>query len=567
MAAGARQAQPPSSEIKADGQSHLPPKQPAGGFDPTPVPYIPPGWTVKITFHRAINLPISDLNTLSSDPFIEAQIYTALPTRHKEDPPLRMRTHTVRHSVDPEWNFEWILANVPSSGFKLKARVYDEDQADHDDRLGNAHINVGHLEQGWPGLQNHRYRIKKRMGSKRAYLLRIIAVCLNKARHLDGYLFVSMELLGRTEDPEGGARVYTIGHNWWTRHYSPLLGRITGSKDSETEAKSNGRRAAQRYNFQANQIQLRGPVPSELYHRYVEFKPFVKGMFTRKGIAGILLNKALHHQHARVYNFDRNTVYGMCDAPCKELTMQFLDLVHHDRGGRIFTYVLTLDALFRFTETGKEFGIDMLSKHTMHSDVSVYIAYSGEFLVRRLKHPHRRPPEEGGRNQTHPPDDIGGGPPDEDPPRDPERYELIIDNDSGTYRPSGALLPQLRRFLEANLPGLKIVALDCLKDAALMDKLKGEQRERKRREGRPIIYTQRSSTGSISSSDEEALDALEANGEPRERGVLAHLQKDMAAEGQAKLEHWKRLTPGQKVKAKEQGVQPPEAAQSTQSPR
>jgi hypothetical protein len=33
--------------------------------------------------------------------------------------------------------------------------------------------------------------------------------------------------------------------------------------------------------------------------------------------------------------------------------------------------VITLDGMFRFTETGKEFGIDMLSKHTMHSDVNV----------------------------------------------------------------------------------------------------------------------------------------------------------------------------------------------------
>ena len=53
------------------------------------------------------------------------------------------------------------------------------------------------------------------------------------------------------------------------------------------------------------------------------------------------------------------------------MTLQFLKMVHYDQGGRIFTYVITLDGLFRFTETGKEFGIDLLSKHTMHSDVNV----------------------------------------------------------------------------------------------------------------------------------------------------------------------------------------------------
>jgi len=32
-------------------------EQPAGGYDATPVPRAPPGWTVKITFHRATICP------------------------------------------------------------------------------------------------------------------------------------------------------------------------------------------------------------------------------------------------------------------------------------------------------------------------------------------------------------------------------------------------------------------------------------------------------------------------------------------------------------------------------
>ncbi len=130
-------------------------------------------------------------------------------------------------------------------------------------------------------------------------------------------------------------------------------------------------------------------MPDELYHRYVEFKPFIKGTFTRAGLRGRILNHALHHQHARVYNYDRSTVYGVFAAPCAAMTRHLLDMVHWDQGWRTFTYVLTLDGLFRFTETGKEFGIDLLSKHSMHSDVSIYIAYSGEFFVRRRRRRRR----------------------------------------------------------------------------------------------------------------------------------------------------------------------------------
>jgi hypothetical protein len=281
-----------------------------------------------------------------------------------------------------------------------------------------------------------------------------------------------------------------------------------------------------------------------MYHRYVEFKSFVKSMFTSTGISGFLLSKALHHQHAQVYNFDRTTEQGQFDKPSKETTLKFLDLVHYDQGGRIFTYVLTLDSLFRFTETGKEFGIDFLSKHTMHSDVSIYIAYSGEFFVRRLKYKNRAPPEEGGNNKSHPPDDIGDGPPEEDAPQDPGYYELVIDNDSGTYRPNADLLPLLKEFLEKNLPGLKIITLDCQKDAEKQQRMKEEQRERKEKEGDHIIYRQMSRGSSISSSDLSDLDeAVDERGKSKP-GVMGQVKREVKNRKSAKQSHLKTIAHG-----------------------
>ena len=260
--------------------------------------------------------------------------------------------------------------------------------------------------------------------------------------------------------------------------------------------------AHSRISFQANQIQLRGPVPEEMYHRYVEFKPFVAGMFTGKSFRGWILNRALHHQHARIYNFDSSTVYGSFLEPSKDLTKQFLNLVHYDQGGKIFTYVLTLDGQLRFTETGKQFGIDLLSKHTMHSDVSIYIAFSGEFFVRRLKSPWQDPSE----TEEHPPEEFSGGPPNSDPPNDPSYYHLWVDNDSGTYRPNKDLLPLLKDFLQRSLPGLKVSTLDCQGDAEKMDRMKNEQRERRKAEGNDRVYAPMDDSSSMSSSDEEDLE-------------------------------------------------------------
>ena len=537
---------PPTAAEKKDS------KGPAGGFDSTPVARQPPGYTVRITFHRAARLPVADLTTFSSDPFLTAEVKTALPTRHKEDPLLRFRSRTIWGTTEPEWNEQWIIEHVPASGFKLKIRLYDEDIRDTSDRLGNVHITVPKVDEKWEGFRERDFDIKKRSGSWRAYALRGIAVCTFQHRHMSGEVCVSAEVLGRSPGEDGG-RAYTVGKNYWFKHHSPLLGMVAGRKEdnqengnqktsnkldesgggnnpngshpsSQSRQQDGQKKQVQHYSFQANQFQLRGPVPAQLYHRYVEFKGFIKQMFTATGVRGYILSKGLHHQHTNVYNFNRETQYGEFDHPCDDMTLKFLELCHFDRGGRIHTYVITLDGMMRFTETGKEFGIDLLSKHSMHSDCDSYIAYSGEFFIRRTRRGHGRG-RSGNQDSSTSTLKVPGGADDDhsseksdhsrhsgESPRDASRYELVIDNDSGTYRPNASMLPLLREFLSANFPGLKIVTLDCQKDAELMGKLKDEQREKKKREGQAMVFRQpsrsRIRSGSVSSSDEEQLEEL-----------------------------------------------------------
>jgi len=366
---------PKKEDKKKDDNKKKKEENPPGGYDDTKIPNREPGYTIKITIHRAENIPVADLNTLSSDPYVLSDVITGLPTRHKEDPPLQNRTFTIRKSINPVWNAEWIVANIPASGCKIKCRVMDEDPGDHDDRLGNAHITVPPLNENWEGIHEQAFKMKARAGSKRAYLTQAVsrAICL---RHqFRAHLYVSVKVLGKTESEHGG-RAYTVGPMFWVKHYSPLLGRMIGQKTPDhsqgghsqtenqahleggesqsSEKKEDESKKNEKYNFQANQMQLHGPVPAELYHRYVEFKPFVKGMFTNAGIRGFLLHKALTHQHNQIYRYDRKSDFGYLGyEPNKETTLKFLELVHFNQGGRIFTYVITLDALWRFTETGE----------------------------------------------------------------------------------------------------------------------------------------------------------------------------------------------------------------------
>lgn len=258
-------------------------------------------------------------------------------------------------------------------------------------------------------------------------------------------------------------------------------------------------------------MQLAGPVPPELYHRFVEFRPVIGTMFEAKGLRGKILNKALHKQHARIYNFDQSTEYGTFEPRSEEASRQFLKMAHYDEGCRTFTYVLTLDGVFRFTETGKEFGIDLLSKHTMHSDVATYIAFSGEFLIRRLEKPSASE-EVQPSEKTHPAEPIPGGPPDEAPPANPSYYQLIIDNDSGTYRPNKDMLPKLKEFFEDNFPGLGVVVMHC-EDEDLQE-LKEAQRTAKKSEGGMMQFVLNRSQSSLSSNESD----LESRADDWEQG-------------------------------------------------
>lgn len=203
-------------------------KHPPGGPDSTPIPRASDGYTVRFTFHRAENLPVSDFGVRSSDPYIHATLTSGLAKRHKEDPDMVLRTPTIHKNVNPVWNTQWTVAGIPSSGFRLKCRLYDEDPSDHDDRLGNVTIYVDQLNGRWPGIREEGHSIKKRMGSKRAYMVRGCVAMLSRNVHMSGTLYVSAEVLGESEKPHG--RMYTLGVTSWYKHYSPMIGRLAKTK-------------------------------------------------------------------------------------------------------------------------------------------------------------------------------------------------------------------------------------------------------------------------------------------------------------------------------------------------
>jgi hypothetical protein len=330
--------------------------------------------------------------------------------------------------------------------------------------------------------------------------------------------------------------------------------------------------------FEANKIQLLGTMPKDLRNEVVEYRPLISWIFNAKGIRGWILAKALHMQHRRIYCYDITTKYGLVRTPPAiekieaggeggqevddydefAASKQFLEMVHWDEkpkpdipGGRLYTYVITLQGEWRFTETGPEFTVDFLSKHSMHSDVSREVAFAGEFFVRRrrgrggMKYSETKekseqidPEKSNNKSESTKEEEVEfeepgtetndektiteekgkkedgemNGSTDDlrisDKPahktgrsRDPRHFVLIIDNDSGTYRPDKKTLPSLQKYLERNLPGLKVRAMAC--DDEKLKKWKEEQKPRK-----AVIKAKKreqQSSSSSSSSDDSTL--------------------------------------------------------------
>ncbi|KZT44426.1 hypothetical protein SISSUDRAFT_1029120 [Sistotremastrum suecicum HHB10207 ss-3] len=427
-------------------------------------------FVVEITFHRGSNLPVADLNTLSCDPYIHATVW--VPSEPEHEHPLAWRTPTVRRTRNPTWDCKWRIAGVPRSGFHLTLRVRDEDPGDRDDRLGKSYIDMtqGQMKEGFE-QKEFEVKVMKRKGSFRPYIQTYLTAILPGSKLvLHPRIVLSVRVIAKSPKGRVG-RAYTVGPNKFSEHFSPMIGRMV--KGGTVGQGTDGSAKLSMSTFVAHKFQLSGPVPPTLKHEYVGYAPFIKSMFSNKGIRGHVLNHGLHKQYRIIYSYDKNTVYGVVPGTTEavldeekeksvrqEMAEQFLRMTCYGEEGRIFTYVITLDAEWRFTETGKEFAVDLLSKHSMHADVAKEIAFSGEFFVQKI-----RDAESGGERDT-----------------DPRSYELVIDNDSGTYRPKKELLPTLQDWLsgDGGLGGLgKVTAMDGFDEH--LKQMKEEKRNLKAR--------------------------------------------------------------------------------------
>ncbi|CAH0476973.1 unnamed protein product [Peronospora belbahrii] len=238
-----------------------------------------------------------------------------------------------------------------------------------------------------------------------------LAISLNR-RHA-GTIVVKVK--SNPVRPERGDVFHEYGPVRYSVHSSVTAGLMTMSLSNDAKVESLA------YHVQLHNISQFLSTEHEWNKDY----PTIQRIFSSNYPESLVLRQAIMTQHAVIYTHGpNNTRYGSISSPA-----EFFELIHDGRRQDkpvLFTYVITTNGWY-FSETGAAFFKDMLSKHMLHSGAAFSVLYAGEFRV----------------------DNVLFGEP-----------KLIIDNDSGTYAPPAAILPQLKALIEDNFPQIAVEALD-----------------------------------------------------------------------------------------------------------
>ena len=223
----------------------------------------------------------------------------------------------------------------------------------------------------------------------------------------------------------------------YSRHFSPVAGKLTNLNSARLYS-----------TWKLYLVGVSRAFGDAHQHWNTQYKA-AQSIF--QGPASIAVRSGIQAGHRMLYARTAANGFGVIeDAPA------LLALLHTGTGGTgapgtdgafaqrvkpaVYTYVIASDdGALRFSETGAAFFVDFASKHALHANCAPTVRYSGEF--------HPRP--------------VGGWAAFADSTPDAQvGWELVFDNNSGTYAPDKTLLPELQALLARNFPGVGIVTLD-----------------------------------------------------------------------------------------------------------
>ncbi|KIM49878.1 hypothetical protein M413DRAFT_439010 [Hebeloma cylindrosporum] len=334
----------------------------------------------------------------SADPYFVAKL----------DDEISFVSTVKQNTLTPVWNEIWKVKNVPATA-DLVIKVLDKDQGSMtDDFIGSLKTSVS-------------------AGAKEAD---IEGSLLRRKR---GTFWLKIDSTPAVDDDPTVHPYLFNGPIRFSRHFSPTVGALTHLNDARL--------------YSTWKMYIMG-VPlffGDVHQHWNKNYKAAQSIF--QGPTSLAVRSGIQAGHRMLYQRTASNGFGVI-----EDAAGIRQVLHGGaRGGSdsqfehrvkpaVYTYIISSeDDSLRFSETGAAFFVDFASKHALHSNCHETVRYSGEF--------HPRP--EGGWDKFS--DDV---------PDESVNWELVIDNNSGTYAPDKALLPKLKALLEYNFPGFAIFALD-----------------------------------------------------------------------------------------------------------
>lgn len=375
---------------------------------------------VTIRFIGASGLPKVDVVGLA-DPYFRASV----------DGKLQYTSTVKKNTLEPVWNETWNIKNVPTTA-DLEVSVFDKDPGPYDDAIG-----LFHADFLTPGAREFDIRGVLTKRAKGTFWLELeTRAPTHAAEHCPPYTF------------DGPVR--------FSRHFSPTVGLLTSLNDERL--------------YSTWKIFIKG-VPmffGATEQGWNRAYPAAQRIFG-PGPESIALRSAIKSGHAMLYARTTCNGFGVIDTP-----RDVLDLFEGSLRGQaapaplpapvdsesgepldgvkpppkppqrikpaVYTYVIAVaDSSLRFSETGAAFLVDFASKHALHANCAESVRYSGEF--------HPRPVGGWAKFSDEIPDSM-------------VQWELVVDNNSGTYSPNKDDLVRAQMTFEYNMPGLVVRALD-----------------------------------------------------------------------------------------------------------
>ncbi|KAJ4469349.1 hypothetical protein C8R41DRAFT_778021 [Lentinula lateritia] len=362
---------------------------------------------VIITFISASGIPKLDV-VGASDPYFVAKL----------DDRVSMVSTVKTKSLAPEWNELWRVKNVPTTS-ELRVEILDKDtDTPHDDYIG-------------------KFKTSIEAGEKE---IDIQGPLFRKDR---GTFKLKTETAPSTDPAE--PKYLFDGPIRYSRHFSPLVGKLTDLDDARLYS-----------TWKMYLIDVPIYFKDVYQHWNVKYKA-AQSIFG-SGPTSLAIRAGIHAGHKMLYARSTSNGFGVIQSV--DDVMRLFEGGSLDPKGilgkspfahrikpAVYTYIISAqDDSLRFSETGAAFFVDFASKHALHADCAEQVRYSGEFHLRPRAKDHSSWCGWQDFNDSMPDDSVD--------------WEVVIDNNSGTYAPDKAMLPTLRDLIDCNFPGLDVVALD-----------------------------------------------------------------------------------------------------------